>query len=81
MDLDSSNGVQNVKHTGIATPGGVTGNPVTAGTVGSYDTVNNLRTRLAALAAGTYTSKVLDGMTKNDMVFALRTIQDAGTIK
>lgn len=36
------------------------------------DSTANLRTRLAAISAGTYTSAYLDKMTHNDMLYALR---------
>lgn len=40
----------------------------------NMDTISELRARLQALAAGTYTNAVLDLMTVNDMLFALRTL-------
>lgn len=52
--------------TGLATPA-------------NYSSVSALRTRLAA-ANAYYTSAVLDQMTVNDMVFALRSIDDKTTI-
>jgi hypothetical protein len=45
-----------------------------------YDNVTDMRTRLAALDGSTYTSTVLDAMTKNDMVYALRTLGDSAGI-
>jgi hypothetical protein len=42
-----------------------------------YLSVGDLRTTLATRVAGYYTSTRLDQMTKNDMVYALRTIDDA----
>lgn len=38
----------------------------------NYDNVTDMRTRLTALSATSYTSARLDAMTKNDMVYALR---------
>jgi len=46
----------------------------------NYDNVNDMRTRLAALNGTYYTATRLDGMTKNDMIYALRTISDAAGI-
>jgi hypothetical protein len=45
----------------------------------NYSSVSAMRTRLAA-ANAYYTAAVLDNMTVNDMVYALRTIDDAGTL-
>lgn len=45
----------------------------------NYTSINALRTRLAA-ANAYYTSDVLDNMTVNDMVFALRTLDDKTSI-
>ena len=47
------------------------------GTEANYADVAALRTRLAAVAAGTYTATVLDQMTVNDMIYALRVLDDA----
>jgi len=46
----------------------------------NYLSIVAMRTRLAAFDATTYTSEVLESMTTNDMVFALRSIDDPGTI-
>jgi len=45
-----------------------------------YVSILSLRTTLAAFDSFTYTSAVLDTMTVNDMVFAVRNIQDPTTI-
>lgn len=45
-----------------------------------YTSVTSLRNALAAYDALTYTAKVLDTMTVNDMVFAVRNCQDPKTI-
>lgn len=46
----------------------------------NYSSVAALRTALAAANAGYYTSARLDSLTTNDMVYALRNIQDPTTI-
>lgn len=50
---------------------GNTGTDVTA-EAANYRNVTALRTRLAALNAGYYTTARLETMTENDMVYALR---------
>jgi len=51
------------------------------GTSANYDSVAAMRTRLAA-ANGTYfTTTRLNQMTENDMIYALRQIDDAAGIK
>lgn len=52
------------------------------GTTGdaSYVDVGSLRTALAAAVPAYYTAARLNEMTKNDMVFALRTASDAAGI-
>lgn len=50
------------------------------GTRANYVDVGSLRTRLAAANGAYYTTARLNNMTKNDMVYALRTIDDANTI-
>ena len=47
------------------------------GTEANYADVAALRTRLAAAAGATYTAAVLEQMTVNDMVYALRVLDDA----
>lgn len=45
-----------------------------------YMSVSDLRTRLTAIDAAYYTSTKLNEMTKNDMVFAVRSADDAAGI-
>ncbi len=47
----------------------------------NYDSIAELKTRLTALAASSYTAARLNTMTKNDMVYALRTLQDAAGMR
>jgi hypothetical protein len=46
----------------------------------NYNDITKLRTRLTAINGARYTSTYLDIMTKNDMVYALRTLDDAAGI-
>ncbi len=46
------------------------------GTSGNYADVNAMRTRLAAALPTYYTASRLNNLTKNDMVYALRQIDD-----
>lgn len=48
-------------------------------TPANYGSISSLRTRLAA-AQGYYTATVLDSMTVNDMIYALRTLDDTTSI-
>lgn len=50
------------------------------GTPNNYTDITKLRARLTALNAGRYTSAFLDVMTKNDMIYALRTLDDSAGI-
>ena len=50
------------------------------GTPANYASVDALRTRLAAADAGYYTAARLNQMTKNDLIYALRTIDDTAGI-
>lgn len=62
-----------------AVPGGLgTGSGLT--TPLNYTSVGALRTALAAANGAYYTATKLNQMTVNDMVFALRSIQDSTTI-
>lgn len=45
------------------------------------DDVTKMRTRLKAISAATYTDAVLDRMTKNDMLYALRVANDQANIR
>lgn len=49
--------------------------------IANYDDVTSLRARLTAAAAASYPAVKLDAMTKNDMVYALRLIDDPTGIK
>lgn len=57
-----------------------TKNPGTIGTSANYNDVGALRTRLAAINGAYYTSARLNGMTKNDMVHAVRLADDAAGV-
>ena len=50
-------------------------------TPANYSSINAMRTRLAAAQPSYYTTAQLDAMTTNDMVYALRTIDDVSTIQ
>ena len=45
-------------------------------TPGNYASITALRTRLTAVNAGYYTSAMLDALTENDMIYALRVADD-----
>ena len=47
----------------------------------NYDGVVNMRARLTAVNAAYYTPKLLNTMTKNDQVYAVRLADDAAGIK
>ena len=47
----------------------------------NYDNIADMKTRLSAINAGYFTAARLNAMTKNDLVFALRTAQDSAGIK
>lgn len=55
-------------------------NASTIATPANYASVAALRTRLAAINAGLYTSAYLDLMTKNDMVYAVRLNDDSAGV-
>lgn len=63
--------------------GNANGNPVAAGASDSsnYSTVAGLRARLIAVNAGYYTATLLNKMSKNDMVYAVRQADDSAGIK
>lgn len=60
---------------------GSTGAPDTAYIDTDGDSISAMRTRLATISAGTYTSAYLDKMTENDMKYAIRQNDSASTIK
>jgi hypothetical protein len=47
----------------------------------NYDTINDMRTRLAAINGTTYTAARLNQMTRNDMTYALRIESDSAGIR
>lgn len=51
------------------------------GTPANYADINHLKARLTAANGAYFTAARLNQMTKNDMVFALRAIDDAASIK
>lgn len=46
----------------------------------NFADINAMRTRLTAISATAYSSANLDKMTRNDMVYALRAADEAGSI-
>lgn len=58
----------------------VQGDAATASSGANYEDVGALRTRLAAANGALYTAALLNTMTKNDMVYALRLTDDAAGI-
>lgn len=46
----------------------------------NYNSINAMRTRLQTVNAGYYTNARLDQLTVNDMIFAVRNVDDATTI-
>ena len=67
IDVVDKRKVQGVSTSPIATPA-------------NYASVSALRTRLAAINGAYFTSAMLDTMTKNDMIYALRVNDDAAGI-
>ena len=55
-------------------------NAVSTGTPANYADVNAMKTRLAAINGTYYTATKLNQMSVNDMVFAIRTADDAAGI-
>lgn len=49
-------------------------------TPANYASISSMRTRLAAINGSLYTSTYLDGMTMNDMIYAIRTNDDLAGI-
>ncbi len=76
-DISNPLGVQNVKK-GSRAGSATHGNASSVYTNGAD--VSTLRTRLKAISAK-YTDAVLDNMTKNDMLHAVRLNDDAANIK
>ena len=77
-DISNPLGVMNAKK-GSRAGSATHGNAALVYTNGAD--VNTLRTRLKAISATTYTDKVLDDMTKNDMLYAIRVNDDSANIR
>lgn len=71
VEIENVYGVIDVRRTAAQTQ-----LPGTLGSSTNYDDVGSLRARLTAVNAGYYTTARLNGMTKNDMVYALRLSDD-----
>ena len=71
---DSNDGIIDKRKVGRITTSTLASNLATPA---NYGSIAPLRTRLAAVNAGYYTSARLDQMSENDMKYALRTIDDA----
>ena len=59
---------------------GSTGN-TTEHSLTNLDSISSMRTRLAAIDSGFYTTARLNTMTRNDMVYAVRVNDYASTVK
>ena len=59
---------------------GATGNDV-VGTPANYATISAMKTRLTAGAGASYSAQRQNNMTKNDLVYALRLLDDAAGVK
>lgn len=62
----------------VANSAAVTGAMVA--TPANYGSLAAIRTRLTAINGTYWTSARMDGMTLNDLTYALRTLDDAGTV-
>ena len=63
-----------------STAANATGSTSLLATPLNYVDITKMRARLTAINSGRYTSAYLDVMTQNDMVYALRTLDDAASI-
>lgn len=61
--------------------GGGSGAPTAGLDMDNTDTIASMKTRLAAISGTTYTAAVLNTMTYNDMVYAIRLNDFASTVK
>jgi hypothetical protein len=73
-DVDSNQGIVDKRKLAKHTAASVAPNLATPA---NYTSINALRTRLAAANGAYYTTARLDQMSENDMIYALRTIDDA----
>ena len=63
-----------------ATAGSVADSNGSVSTPANYDNNAALDAQLTAISASTYTQAVLDSMTRNDKVYAIRLNDDSGTL-
>jgi hypothetical protein len=77
FDVDPNNGIPDKRVIGRTTS---TTNGSTLATPANYGGVSVLRTRLAAANGAYYTAAKLNQMSEPDMVYALRTIDDAASL-
>lgn len=63
-----------------STAGSVAKSNGSVGTPANYDNNTALDARLTAISASTYPQSVLDQMTRNDKIYALRLADDATTV-
>ena len=76
-DLDSNDGVVDKRD---ATSAGARSATTQLTTPVNYFDITKLRARLNTINAGRYTSAYLDTLTRNDMIYALRTLDDSAGI-
>ena len=61
--------------------GGATAtHPISATTASNVKDITSMRARLTAINAGYYTAARLDQMTVNDMIYAIRLNDEAGSV-
>lgn len=77
-ERENGPGFVDVRYDNKANTGSLAGTPHSGV---NYNDVADLRTRLAAANGAYFTAARLNGMTKNDMVYALRVIDDAAGIR
>lgn len=63
-----------------ATPGSVARSTKSVGSPANYADFASMDARLNAISATTYPQRVLDSMTRNDKIYALRMLDDPTTV-
>lgn len=85
MQLGNQAGVTAVNAGGTTNPtnvnGGASGAPQAGHWDADYASISALRTRLDAIDSTTYTAEVLNTMTLNDMIYAVRLNDSPSTVK